>query len=240
MRETLRRLRAELEARFARLTQRERVMVSAAGPSTTDKAPVRIKKCQDAQGKWHYGDDAADACARSKVIELDQRGIKRKETAAPLTEAQLKERESKRAAEEEQKRLETEQQQRDQQLLTTYTHEDDIKHMSTRKVGEIETQIKFAEEAIKSLRGSLARLQSQAAQEQRTGQKVSPQTAKAIANNEAQIARHETNIQKMRKEQETLRVKYQADLERFREVKRKQAMPPPLPAATGTPAPAKP
>lgn len=216
------------------------VMVSAAGSSTTDKAPVRIKKCQDAQGKWHYGDDAADACARSKVIELDQRGIKRKETAAPLTEAQLKERESKRAAEEEQKRIETEQQQRDQQLLATYTHEDDIKHMSTRKVGEIETQIKFAEEAIKSLNGSLTRLQSQAAQEQRTGQKVSPQTAKAIANNEAQIARHETNIQKMRKEQETLRVKYQADLERFREVKRKQAMPPPLPSAAGTPAPAKP
>ncbi|HJW80631.1 MAG TPA: hypothetical protein VJ396_00170, partial [Acidiferrobacterales bacterium] len=55
-----------------------------------DKKGGRIKKCQDAAGKWHYGDSADEDCARSKVIELDTRGIQRKEIAAPLTEAELK------------------------------------------------------------------------------------------------------------------------------------------------------
>jgi len=54
-----------------------------------DKKGPRIKKCQDAAGKWHYGDSADEDCARSKVIELDTRGIQRKEIAAPLTEGEV-------------------------------------------------------------------------------------------------------------------------------------------------------
>ena len=32
-----------------------------------------IKKCQDATGKWHYGDTAADECARSKVTVITEK-----------------------------------------------------------------------------------------------------------------------------------------------------------------------
>jgi len=198
-----------------------------------EKKGPRIKKCQDAAGKWHYGDSADEDCARSKVIELDSRGIQRKEIAAPLTEAELKAREQNRERDEQARKQTEEQQRRDQQLLATYAIEDDIILTRDRKISDIEAQIRASQETLKSLRTSLARLQAQAAEEQRTSKQVTPQTAKTISNNEAQIAKHEAHVDKMKKDQETMRAQYQAELERFRELKRK-----PLPASPAATAPA--
>jgi hypothetical protein len=198
-----------------------------------EKKGSRIKKCQDAAGKWHYGDSADEDCARSKVIELDKRGIQRKEIAAPLTEAELKALEQNRERDEQARKQIEEQKRRDQQLLATYAIEDDIVLTRDRKISDIEAQIRASQETLKSLRTSLARLQAQAAEELRTGKQVTPQTAKTISNNEAQIAKHETHVGKMKKDQETMRTQYQTELERFRELKRK-----PLPASPAAAAPA--
>jgi len=198
-----------------------------------EKKGPRIKKCQDAAGKWHYGDSADEDCARSKVIELDTRGIQRKEIAAPLTEAELKAREQNRERDEQARKQIEEQQRRDQQLLATYAIEDDIILTRDRKISDIEAQIRASQETLKSLRTSLARLQAQAAEEQRTSKQVTPLTAKTISNNEAQIAKHEAHVDKMKKDQETMRSQYQTELERFRELKRK-----PLPASPAATAPA--
>jgi len=192
-----------------------------------EKKGQRIRKCQDAAGQWHYGDSADEECARSKVIELDARGIKRKEIAAPLTEAELKVREQNREQDEKARKIVEEQQRRDKQLLATYAIEADIILTRDRKISDIEAQINASQETLKSLRASLARLQKQASEEQRTAKQVSPQTAKTISNNEVQIAKHEAYVEKMKKDQETTRVQYGTELERFRELKRKplQALP---------------
>jgi hypothetical protein len=190
-----------------------------------EKKGSRIKKCQDAAGQWHYGDSADEECARSKVIELDTRGVKRKEIAAPLTEAELKAREQNREQDEKARKIAEEQLRRDQQLLATYAIEDDIIMTRDRKISDIEAQISASHETVKSLRASLEKLQKQAGEEQRTTKQVSPQTTKTISNNEAQIAKHEAYIEKMKREQEATRIQYQTELERFRELKRK-----PLPA----------
>jgi len=201
-----------------------------------EKKGTRIKKCRDAAGKWHYGDSADEECARSKVIELDMHGIQRKEIAAPLTAAELKEREQNRERDEQARKQIEDQQRRDQQLLATYAIEADIILTRDRKVSDIEAQIRASDETLKSLRSSLARLQAQAAEEQRTGKQVSPQTAKTIANNEAQIAKHEAYVEKMKKDQDAMRTQYQTELERFRELKRKPL--PAVPAAATTTDPA--
>jgi chromosome segregation ATPase len=198
-----------------------------------DKKGPRIKKCQDAAGKWHYGDSADEECARSKVIELDASGIQRKVIAAPLTEAEIKAREESREHDEQARKQIEDQQRRDQQLLATYAIEDDIILTRDRKISDIEAQIRASQETLKSLRTSLARLQAQAAEEQRGGKQVSPQTAKTISNNESQIVKHEAHVEKMKKDQDAMRIQYQVELERFRELKRK-----PLPAAPAAANPA--
>jgi chromosome segregation ATPase len=206
----------------------------AAGPAlaANPKAGARIKKCQDAQGRWHYGDEAADACAQSKVIELDTRGIKRKEIDAPLTEAELKARAGELEEAEKAKKLAAQQKRRDDQLLATYAVEDDLVMSRDRKLADIETQIASGEATLASLRKSLDRIRAQAADEQRGGKPVSPQTAKTIAANEAQVAKHEAHIADLKKDQETVRAQFQNDIERFRELKGKSVVPP---APTETP-----
>jgi hypothetical protein len=195
--------------------------------SVADSAPKsgRIKKCQDAKGEWHYGDSADEACARSKVIEIDKSGVQRKVIAAPKTQAELKAMEQQKQTEEDAKKQAAEQAKHDQLLLNAYTHEDDIISTRDRKLSELDGQIRASEDTIKSLRGSLARHQTMAADEQKAGKPVSPQNAKAISNYEKQIANHETNVQKWHKDQEAMRAQYQADLERFRILKHQQVMP---------------
>ena len=212
------------------------LLISMSAVVADDKKGPRIKKCQDAAGKWHYGDRADDLCAQSKVIELDRQGIKRKEISAPLTESELKAHAEKQVEEEKAKKLAAEQQRRDEIMLSTYAVEADITLTRDRKLSDIDTQIRSSEQTLKSLQNSLKRLKTQAADEQRGGKPVSAQTAKTIANNEAQIAKHESSIKKMEQDKEAVRIQFQAEVERFRELKSRQMAAPP--AATGT-APAK-
>src|SRR3990170_5018641 len=66
-----------------------------------------IKKCKDAKGTWHYGDNAATACGQAKITVINDRGIKVNEVAAPLTAEERKQQERRNAdAQAERKRQE--------------------------------------------------------------------------------------------------------------------------------------
>jgi len=179
-----------------------------------------IKKCQDAAGKWHYGDNADAACAKSKVTEISQEGVRKKETAAPLTEQELKERELRKDEIEREQKQAEEQKRRDGLLLATYGHEDDIGYTRDRKLAQLEGSIKASEETIKSLRALLTRLEAQATEDSRGGKTVPPEATKNIAKTKNQIANHEAVVQGKRQEQEAVRKQAVADLARYRELKK--------------------
>jgi hypothetical protein len=182
----------------------------------------KIKKCQDATGKWHYGDTAAAECARSKVVEMSEKGMTKREIAAPLTEEELKRRATK-MDDEERKRQEAEERKRtDQILLSTYGHEDDIKFVRDRKLAQIEASIKSSTETLKPLNKTLERLEAQAADEAKSG-KPSAQTTKGIETTKAQIAKHEAVVATKRQEQEQIRKQAEADLARYMELKKAPA-----------------
>ena len=85
-----------------------------------------FKKCQDAEGNWHYGDEAAQECDRSLITEIDGSGTHLNQIDAPLTKEEL---EAKKRMEEklaEQKRTEREQKALDQRLLVTYDSQESI------------------------------------------------------------------------------------------------------------------
>ncbi len=178
-----------------------------------------IKKCQDAAGKWHYGDSAAEECAKSKITEISEKGTKKKEIAAPPTEQELREREARKDEIEKERKSVEEKKRRDELLLSTYGHEDDIAYSRDRKLAQLESAIKASEDTLHSLRAALARLEAQAAEESRGGKSVPAPTAKSIAQTKNQIVTHEAAIQAKRKEQEAVRQQAAADLARYRELK---------------------
>ncbi len=183
----------------------------------------KIKKCQDISGKWHYGDFAASECAKSKVDVISEQGVKRNEIAAPLTEAELADRERRKDEIEHAKQDADERAKRDQILRQTYAVEDDIILVRDRKLSQLEGTIKGTEETLKSLRNALARLEAQRQSEKEKEDKKSlAKTEKDIAQTKVQIERHEMLVLKTRQEQEKLRKQYAEELERYRELKRGQ------------------
>lgn len=189
-------------------------LLAAALPAPAD-AKGLIKKCQDATGKWHYGDTAAAACANSKVTVINEQGVTKREIAAPLTAQQLQAQEQRQSQAQEAK----EQAQRDELLLGTYAHEADIIYIRDRKMAALESMIKASTDTLGPLRATLTRLEAQAAAEEKAGKSVSEQTAKALEQTRSQIGKHEAAVALKRREQETIKAQAQADLARYRELK---------------------
>jgi hypothetical protein len=187
-----------------------------AAPSSTSS----IKKCQDATGKWHYGDTAADECSRSKVTVITEKGTTKSVIAAPPTEEELKAREAQRETIEAEQARAAERARKDTLLLSTYGVEDDIIYIRDRKISQIEASVKASEETLKPLRAALARMEAQAVDESKDA-KAAEATAKNIEMTRNQIARHEGAIAAKRQEQEALRKQYTEELERYRELKKK-------------------
>ena len=188
-------------------------------PTFTVEA-AKIKKCKDAEGKWHYGDQAADECERANIIELSGQGITTKVIRPPATEEELAAHEREKAELEEAKKRAAEQAKIDRQLLATYGHEDDITYIRDRKLVQIESTIAAATATLKPLRAALVRMEQEAATAEEGGQAVKDLKAQIIKTKQ-QIARHETAMTAKRKEQEVIRARADADLKRYRELKRK-------------------
>lgn len=169
-----------------------------------------IKKCKDQQGRWHYGDRAAEACDHSKIIEMSAGGNKTGEIAAPPTEQEIAQMAGRKAEDERKKKLQEEQDKKDKLLLATYGLEKDIIYIRDRKIAQIESSIEASKATLTSLEKTLER-------QQKTGVED-----KQIKRTEAQLATHRAVIVGKRQEQEELKKKYAADLERFKIVKKKQ------------------
>ena len=62
---------------------------TATAPYAANSGRAPIKKCQDEDGNWHYGDTAAAECSKSKIIEINNQGYKSRVIDAPATEQEL-------------------------------------------------------------------------------------------------------------------------------------------------------
>lgn len=205
------------------------LLLSGPGAYAAPGKTSTIKKCQDATGKWHYGDSAADECARSRVTVITESGTTKKVIAAPPTEEELKALEAQRETLEAERQRAAERKRKDELLLATYGVEDDIIYIRDRKIAQVETSIKASEQTLLPLRAALARMEAQAAEEK--DPKAAAATAKNIETTRNQIAHHEDAIAAKRQEQEALRRQYAEELERYRELKKKAPVAPAAPTA---------
>lgn len=168
---------------------------------------LRINKCQDTQGRWHYGDTAAATCAQTKIEVMNQRGLLLREVAAPPTAAELKAREADAEASARAKHEAAERTRRDRQLLATYGHEDDIALGRDRRLADVQAQMTTIESTLETLRATLKRMQAQSG------------AADHIAKTEAQIAKQEVSFAERVREQELIKTRYREELTRYRELK---------------------
>lgn len=193
--------------------------IAASGAFAADPDRGQIKKCQDAKGRWHYGDTAAKECAEARITEINKRGIEVREIAAPPTPEQMKEFEQKKLEKEREIARKEANARRDKILLSTYGTEQDLVDTRDRKVAELGAQVQASQDTLAALQAARARYQKQAASEARGGGKPSAKTAEGLARTDAQIAKQQQFIQAKQQDRDALRNQFDADLARFRELK---------------------
>lgn len=116
-----------------------------------------IKKCKDAQGKWHYGDVAVRSCENSKVTTLNDRGFVKGEKDAPKTDQEIaSEKEQRMAIEAEAKRVNDEQDERNR-ILSVYETEADIDRQRDNQLNSVDSNIAVHKSYLKSMEAKIAR-----------------------------------------------------------------------------------
>lgn len=174
-----------------------------------------ISKCQDADGKWHYGDNAASICGDARITIIDDRGRKIDEVPPPMTveEFNALEAEEKRKAAEERENAKRELEKR--RILAIYPREESIIRARDERLKGMDNNIRVQEALLDDMRLDMKVLES----------KKVPEDPKARAKRESQINSQQESIDayyqaitRLRREREQTSEKYERILREFREL----------------------
>lgn len=179
-------------------------------------AAARIFCCHDESGKQVCGDILPSACYGRAYRELGQSGRTSRLVEAPLTAEERAAKAAEARQRQEQERLENEQRRKDQALLNTYGSENDIEVMRKRTLGDLDTAIKAAQERIVEIRKRRKKFEDEA--EFYTNRRVPADVAKGLRDADYEIRAQESVIESKRKDQEAVRLKYDEDLRRYRDI----------------------
>lgn len=169
-----------------------------------------ITKCQDAEGKWHYGNYASEKCGEGPVTELRESGVTLDVREAPPTVEELQAKKAREEA-ERQALIEREEKLRvDRTLLEKYPTEQVILDLRDQRVAELEKQIEFN-------RDQLAKLKQDAANLPEPKTEYDQQEVHEL---NQLIDRFERAIERGRQALEKTRVDYGKLLERYRQIDR--------------------
>ena len=174
-----------------------------------------IAKCQDADGKWHYGDNAAAACGDSRITVIDKTGRKVEEVEAPLTEEEIEALEAEKKREELEQKMAAKREMEKQRILAIYPSEDSIIRARDDRLSGMDRNIKLQEELLDSMRLDLKEMEA----------KTPPQNEKAKAKRASHINSQQKNIDeyyqsitRLRRDREQAAQKYEKILKEFREL----------------------
>jgi len=126
---------------------------------TVSSSAYAVKKCQDEDGNWHYGDTAVAACESSKITTLNDRGFIEDELAPPKTEEELAlEAKAQADAEVEAERLLAIEEDK-QRILSIYETEADIDRHRDNQLDSVNGNIAVHKAFLKSQEARIKRTQ---------------------------------------------------------------------------------
>jgi len=180
-----------------------------------------VYRCRDSKGETHVSDSRPPACegidtevlsssgAVMRVIEGEKTRLARE--ARELIEA--------KAREEQDKRL-----QRDRMLIETYTSVEDIERLRDQRLELLDSQYRVTQQNIRNLSERQTRLEMQIARfkpytDKPDAPPLPDHLAEEMVNTVNGMRVYEETLAKTRKEQSDLRVAFDSDIKRFRELR---------------------
>ncbi len=175
-------------------------------------AGSRIKCWVNKDGVRECGQFVPPEYAQQRIEVVNERGI----VVDVIEAAKSKEQLAKEAT--ERRRL-AEQKRRDQILLNTFTTERDIELARKSRIQAIESIIEITNSNTRSLKASLAKIQKRAADFERTGERPPKELFEEMDSLKRQIQDNEDFVAKKQRDIIALEKRFDADLQRFRELK---------------------
>ena len=196
-------------------------VASAASPSSSNTGKTMTYRWVDEQGVVHYGDQVPPQYAQREQTVLNSRGVEVKRLEAQKTPEQ-------QAAESLRRQEALRQKQHDSFLLTTYTSVKDIESLRDQRLDQLRGQRVAAEQYVENLHSRLSSLQTRAMNFKPYNDK--PQARRMPDDLAEDLVRTlnefhtQSGVLTGKGEEETnLKAQFQADIERYRELRTAQA-----------------
>lgn len=181
---------------------------------------AKFKKWVDEEGVVHYGTTVPPQYINKEHTELNQEGIAVEHTGRARTAAEIaQDKEIKRLRAEQQKLLH-EQKAEDRMLLNLYRSEDDLILVRDGKLAQLDAQIRVKKQEIERLKQRLSKLQNRAADLERRGRRLDKNTSLDMESTQRQIEDSYAGILQREDQKQKLAQRYNADLARFRQLKK--------------------
>jgi hypothetical protein len=174
-------------------------------------------KWVDENGVVHYGDSVPAQYAKKESAILNKQGVEIGRNAAQMTPEQV-------AAAEREQLAAIRQRQHDAFLLTTYPTVRDIESLRDERLAQISGQRRAAEAYIESLHSRLSTLQSRALNfkpynEKPTARQMPDDLAEDLMRTLSEMRNQKTALTAKDEEESALRAQFQADIDRYRELR---------------------
>ena len=183
----------------------------------------KLYKWVDDSGQIRYGDRIPPQYAKKKNETLSNQGIVVDTKAAEKTAQQIAKEERKAALEAERKRIRIEAARKDSILLDTFTNEDEMIMTRDGKIEAIEAVIRVTNNRTEKNKQRLAGMKLRAANMERSGKAVPTKLLREISDTRNLIKSNSKYVANRVVEQRRIREKFEADINRFRELKAAQA-----------------
>ena len=196
------------------------LLATTLGAGLPGETQARMYKWIDEQGNVHYGDRIPPQYAEKEQQRLNPQGITVEVRERAKTPEELAEERRLARIQEEKAEVRRQQQERDRILLDTFSNEDEIIMTRNGKVSAIDAILRVTQGRIESLRNRLAELTNRAANLERSGKPVPAVLHQDILSARQQIVDNQAYILQKEQEQQETSAKYEADIQRFRELMR--------------------
>jgi hypothetical protein len=182
-------------------------------------ATAAIKCWKNSEGVRECGNAVPPEYAQKSHETVSKQGITKDVAGAAKTMEELEAERAAAAAAREEAAAAALRRQADRVLLDTFASEDDLVLTRDGQIAHLDSQIRLVTGHIEKLQSNLDQMIERAADIERRGEKPSEEMIKNIDNVRGQIAENEAFIATKQAEQEAIRARFDADIERFRELK---------------------
>lgn len=190
-------------------------LISLAGPVSA----AGIKCWNNSEGVRECGQFVPPEYSQQRIEIINERGIVVDVKEAAKTREQLAEEARQKKLREAELKRQQEQAARDRILLNTFTTERDLRLSYAGKIEAIRGIISITTSNTETVQQNLTRLQKQAANYERAGEKAPQSLFEEMDNLKSQLRDNREFIAKKEQAIKQLEARYQADLTRFRKLK---------------------